>query len=358
MNTNCRNCACLAFTLFAAGIVYSQQLCITNLSCPSPNVISLGWTAVTDRYIVAQCTNLNTAQFQYVGSVLSTNQTVVTSDSPVSFFRVRKVRVVDMPDPGVQAAVLSQVVTWYEPSSLIYDIDLEGIVYVDFFAAHVTTARDSTGLNALRDLAVLRCQNNLFTNLNLSGCANLEGLWCGQNQLTNLDLSDCTNLKYLWCGLGNLTRLDLSGNPKLSELRCDWNQLTNLDLSACPNLTTLVCSGNPLTNLDLSTCTNLTGLKSEHTQLTYLDVSSCPSLSYLNFWANNLTNLNLTGCTNLSSVNLSYNQLTDLSSLVTNAAQGGLGAGDTVDLSGNPLSASGTNQIPILQFYGVTVYYE
>ena len=90
-----------------------------------------------------------------------------------------------------------------------------------------------------------------------------------------------------------------------------------------------------LTNLDVSACTNLKGLGCSGNQLAALDVSSC---------------------TNLRSLDCSQNSITDLSSLVANAFLGGLGTGDMVVLSGNPLSAfARTNQIPILRSLGATV---
>ena len=88
-----------------------------------------------------------------------------------------------------------------------------------------------------------------------------------------------------------------------------------------------------------------------------LDVSGCTGLRDLFCRNNKLTSLNLSGCTNLNWVDLMVNQLADLSALVTNAAQGGLGAGDTVYLFGNPLSQyARTNQLfKLTNTYHVTV---
>ena len=51
---------------------WAQDLVITNVSVES-NVLWLGWTSPTDRYIVAQSVDPSTSRFAYVGSVLSTN---------------------------------------------------------------------------------------------------------------------------------------------------------------------------------------------------------------------------------------------------------------------------------------------
>jgi hypothetical protein len=71
---------------------------------------------------------------------------------------------------------------------------------------------------------------------------------------------------------------------------------------------------------------------------------------------NNLTNLDISSCTNLTLVNCTSNKLPDIASFITNASRGGLGAGDVIHLTGNPLSPMAvTNQIPQLQGFGVTV---
>jgi len=117
----------LACLLLVTDIACSQQPCITNITHPSSNVVSLDWTSTTNLNIVAQCSDLTTGRFQYVGSVLSTNQALLTNGSAVSFFRVRNVAAIDFPDPILRTAVSNAIVTWYEPRTLIYDIDLQGI---------------------------------------------------------------------------------------------------------------------------------------------------------------------------------------------------------------------------------------
>jgi len=50
--------------------------------------------------------------------------------------------------------------------------------------------------------------------------------------------------------------------------------------------------------------------------------------------------------------------ITDLTQLLQNAASGGLGVGDTVDLTGYALSQTAQNiQIPLLRNYGVNVVF-
>jgi hypothetical protein len=298
--------------LLVAGNGFAGQLVITNLAVNS-NVFSLGWSSTTDRYIVARSSSLRTDQFQYVGEVLSTNEAHMTNDLMPAFYRIREVAVVDLPDPNLRGVVSNAIVTWYEPRSLIYDIELLGITTLD---AESKSIANATGLNGLPDLTYLDISYNQLTHLNVSGCTNLQYLFCYYNQLTNLDVTGCADLQNLYCYNNQLTNLNVSGCTNLQYLFCHNNQLTNLDVTGCTNLYYLYCYGNYLTTLDVSSCTKLQSL-----------------------WCDN-------------------NLLTDLSSLVSNAAAGGLGTGDEVWLSGNPLSSfAQTNQIPYLRSQGVTVYW-
>jgi Leucine-rich repeat (LRR) protein len=63
----------------------------------------------------------------------------------------------------------------------------------------------------------------------------------------------------------------------------------------------------------------------------------------------------LAGLTNLQKLDLMFNSISDISPLVENS---GLSEGDTVDLSGNPLSTTSVDvYIPQLEARGVTVVY-
>ena len=408
----------LVFSLVAGGSDYSQSLLITNISHPSSGGIALGWSSTAPRYVVARSPSLAPDSFQYTGPVLSTNQTLLTNDSTISFYRVSEVIVVDFPDPNLRKAVTNAIMNWYEPRNLVYDIDLKGITTLSCSSRAIT---NDSGLSALSDLtylscynnqlaslnltgctnlSTLYCYNNLLSNLNLAGCASLGTLSCYSNLLPNLNLTGCTKLSWLSCWANQLTNLNVTGVAHLSDLDCSRNQLTYLNLTGCVSLRTLYCYENQLTNLAQAGLTRLNDLDCSENQLTSLNLADCVGLSWLSCWANKLTSLdssglaalsaldcsenqlaslNLAGCTNLSTlycynnqltnldvtgcprltlVDCSSNRLTDLSELVTNAARGCLGVGDTVWLGGNPLSEFAvTNQIPFLESAGVTVYY-
>jgi Leucine-rich repeat (LRR) protein len=418
MHGNWKSWVYSSYLVLLAGVGYSQPLAITEITHSSSNVVGLGWVSTSSRYIVAQSPDLTAGSFQYMGPVVSANQTVLTNNAPASFFQVREVAVIDFPDPNLRRAVTNAIVNWYEPRSLVYDIEMSGITALYCASLGIT---NESGLQALSDLSYLSCENNQFpgldltggtnlsillcynnalTNLALTGCTSLGILSCYSNQLPSLDLSDCTNLNWLSCWANQLTELNVAGLAQVTDLDCSDNALSSLDLAGCVRLSILYCYSNRLSGLSLPGFTRLTELDCSENQLTNLMVAGSPSLAWLSCWGNQLpnlevsglgrlsaldcsvnplTSLSLSGCTNLTVLycysnqltnlavedclrltllDCSHNQLTDLATLVTNAVQGGLGAGDTVWLSGNPLSSFAvTNQIPILQAAGVTVNY-
>jgi len=99
--------------------------------------------------------------------------------------------------------------------------------------------------------------------------------------------------------------------------------------------------------LDLSSCnisdiSPLGGL----TNLLFLSLNSC-----------NISDISpLTSLTNLADLSLWFNQISDISPLLDNL---GLGEGDCIDLSFNPLSEQSVNEyIPELEARGAHVIYE
>ena len=88
----------------------------------------------------------------------------------------------------------------------------------------------------------------------------------------------------------------------------------------------------------------------------YLTDDNLVSLTGLDASSRGITNLEgLQNCTNLTDLNLSGNQFTDLQGLLDSTA---LNAGDTVTVTGNPLSSLAcVVQIPALEARGVTVEY-
>jgi len=85
-------------------------------------------------------------------------------------------------------------------------------------------------------------------------------------------------------------------------------------------------------------------------------LAALTNLALFNIHNNSVSDIGaLAGMTKLTAVDLSGNAITDIGPLVSNA---GIGDGDEIDVSNNPLSTESLNtHIPALQARGVTVHY-
>jgi len=364
---------CLVVISLGIKVGQAQPLEITGMSKGLMG-INLHWTSTAERYIVAQSQSLTTGIFDYVGAVLSTNMTFLTSSVPAAFYKIQEVVVVDFPDPALGSAISNAMVVKFDPANRFYDFEISNIVTLNAEGSGISNA---VGLNGCTGLTLLDCSSNYLASLDVSGMGKLEELYCYANQITNLTLTGCTNLSALICMYNPLGTLDVTGMSSLSTLYC-WNdELTNLNLTGCTNLSELIGMNNPLgtldvsgmsslstlycwndelTNLNLTGGTNLALLACNDNLLPALDISRCYALTNLFCNNNNLSTLDISTCTNLTLVQCTGNSLVDIASFITNASRGGLGTGDVVYLNFNPLSQyAKTNQIPALLGYGVTV---
>jgi Leucine-rich repeat (LRR) protein len=192
----------------------------------------------------------------------------------------------------------------------------------------------------LLDLFEINAWNQHIQSLGgLEHCANLQAL-----RLFNNAVADLTPL----AGLGHLRVLDLSVNGLADNDLAPLASLTELD--------TLKLSGNQFSDLS-----PLTGL--DH--LSFVDLSynaiwilsplaGHTSIRELSLDGNQIVFVNaLYGLTGLERLRLTNNQIDDLLPLAYNT---GLGVGDTVWLTSNPLSAISTDSlIGVLEARGVTV---
>ncbi|MEI8139869.1 MAG: hypothetical protein WCI03_08380 [bacterium] len=343
----------LLFIIFLViNVGKTQPLEITDISSDMTGV-TLQWTSTAERYIVAQSSNIMAGNFEFVGAVLLTNTVSLASTKPSVFYKIREVEVLNFSDPAFRNAISNALPTKFEPADLYYDVDLLGIDDLNLEGLGISNA---VGLNAFADLTLLDCSSNALSSLDVSGMGALQELYCYDNQITNLNLTDCTNLYALICMFNPLHMLDMSGMECLRTLFCYGNGLTNLNLSGCTNVAELICSDNSLGTLDVSGLSRLSVLACNDNDMTSLNLSGCYALTNLFCQRNQLSSLDISTCTNLTLVQCITNNLVDVSSFVTNALHGGLGTGDVVYLIGNPLSLDAiTNQIPVLENYGVTV---
>ena len=179
-----------------------------------------------------------------------------------------------------------------------------------------------------------------------------------------LDISELEGMEYCF----NLTELSLLGNgivdlsplaglTNLIDLAVSDNQIVDVaPLAGLTNLIWLFLDGNQIVDVSpLAGLTNLIWLLLYGNQI--VDVSPLAGLTSLDeLWldANQILEVApLAGLTDLYWLTLTGNQITDMCPLVDNS---GLGSGDHVDLSDNPLSTNScTVCIPQLESRGVFV---
>ena len=113
-----------------------------------------------------------------------------------------------------------------------------------------------TGLEYFTGLEILEINHCELPALDVRPLKHLRVLRCHANRLKTLDLRGLDELTTVDCSDNALTELFVS-SPVLQQLRCDGNLLTSLDLSGCPALDSLNCENNALTSLDLSACPNI-----------------------------------------------------------------------------------------------------
>ena len=175
---------------------------------------------------------------------------------------------------------------------------------------------DLTGLEGATKLTWLELHNNFISDISpLAGLNNLAELYLSDNSISDISpLAGLTNLRIL--GLSGNSISDISpvaGLINLIELSLENNSISDISpLAGLTNLRILGLSGNSIS-----------------------DISP------------------VAGLINLIELSLENNSISDISPLVANA---GLGSGDTVDVSENPLNSQSINtHIPTLQSRGVNI---
>ncbi len=220
--------------------------------------------------------------------------------------------------------------------------------------------RDLTGLEFAINLTELNLSDNSIADVSpLSNLTSLEIL-----ELFANSIEDVTPLR----GLTRLERLGLFDNsiedvtPLRGLTRLEWLGLSDTSISDVTPLRELTrlewlgLSDNSIANIaPLSNLTNLQRLGLSNNSIE--DVTPLRELTRLEILGlsdNSIANIApLSNLTNLQRLGLSDNSISDLAPLVANT---GLGEGDEIDVSNNPLSATSINtHIPALQSRGVDV---
>jgi len=392
------------FLLLATLPLHAQQPTITNITRTALQTLSISWTSPTNLHILKTTASLSNP-FTYTSDVVSANSILVTNSAPRAFFQIRAVRRANF-DPNLEPTVRNEILSKFQPTNQVYDIDLPVITTLSKPSSGIQTTE---GLQYVTDLQNLTLYGNSISNVNtLCGLTNLTSLNLYNNQITNVDcfagLTTITNLNLgrnqisnitALAGLTNLWFLNLSYNSQLADvssltnatgldaLFLDNNSISNItaisnmtqlnQLNLAENLFTNISPVAALTNLtfldlsgntvgDISILSNLTAI----TQLTVAN-ASVSNISFLasltNTYSlvlgyNSITDLTpLTGFLALSWLDVQNNQITDIQPLIDNAAAGGLGFGDQVDITGNTLYFSVDMTITSLgNYHGVSFF--
>ena len=223
-------------------------------------------------------------------------------------------KLVDIPDSNLRTAIekdlgkASGVTITTEDMKSLYELEAPN--------ASIT---DLTGLEHATNLTLLTLSDNSISDISpLAGLNNLAELYLSDNSI-----SDISPL----AGLNNLIWLELHNNS-ISDLS---------PLKGLNNLISLELSDNSIS--DISPLAGLTNLR------------------ILGLSGNSISDISpVAGLINLIELSLENNSISDISPLVANA---GLGSGDTVSVSENPLNHASINiHIPALQSRGVEVYFD
>ena len=206
--------------------------------------------------------------------------------------------------------------------------------------------KEIKGLDLQKEtLEYLYCDNNSFTEFDVTGFSQLKDFSCSQNQLlekltcvANLKLKSlsfnvlpnlkeldcranygltsvylsCENLKKLNLNFNALTGIDLQYVPRITELRIDENPIGSLNLKKNTSLETLFCRSCGLNELDISDLQYLSTFSCKDNNISSLSLPANSYMKLIECRENNLSSLDLSNCGILEGVDCSVNNITSL----------------------------------------------
>ena len=239
---------------------------------------------------------------------------------------------------------------------------LENCTALDKLSLIGNQITDITPLANLNNLKKLTLWSNQITDIApLANLNNLQVLTLESNQIADITpLANLNNLRRLRLANNHIAEVGpLAGLYNLQVLRLWSNQITDITpLANLNNLKKLDLWSNQIT--DITPLANLNSLPvlylSSNQIADITPLANLNNLQSLYLYDNQIADITpLANLNNLQVLGLSSNQVEDISALVANT---GLGEGDEVHLTGNPLSDKARNeQIPALQARGVDVSY-
>lgn len=323
---------------------YSGGLAVTRIDTNFDNQIQVSEAALIDKLWI-EGTNANLVT-NIQGIEGFTNVTELgfngISTTSINLTGMPNLKTIYVKSPTLTTATVSGMnglttVTFME-NPLLTTLNISNSSSLSNIVAQQNPVLSAFNASNLSGLTQLYLEDNVLTDLDLTGCPNLGYFNAVNNKLTTIDVSGLTKLTTFLitdnltlesinasgCTLLNfpqstfdLNRLlktaDFSNCSSLVNLQITDNDLlTSLDLSGCSALQILYLSSNALTNLNLTGCSALLNLNCNSNQLTALDLSSSPNLTDLRAQSNSISNLNLTGAVNLKNVYLNTNQIPSL----------------------------------------------
>ena len=221
---------------------------------------------------------------------------------------------------------------------------------------------DISSLAGLKSLVRLEINQNIIGSLEaLSDLTSLQILSAFGNQIRDISpLTDLTSLTWLELGQNLISDVNpLSGLTRMEFLSLPDNQISDISsLAGMTRIWLLDINNNRVTDISsLSRLTALDQLYLERNEVTDISVvSNFVALTVLRFSDNQVTDISsVRSLGALREVNMRGNQVEDLAALVENE---GVASGDTVNVTGNPLSEEALyDQIPQLRNRGVVVIY-
>ena len=262
---------------------------------------------------------------------------------------------VAIPDPNLRAAV--ETALGKASGVPITAVEMATLTRLE---ARKSGIQILTGLEYATKLIVLDLGGNSISDISpVAGLTNLTELWLWGNNISDISVvAGLTELQRLHLGGNNISDiLPMIDLANLTQLWLWGNDISNISVVVIlTRLQWLHLGGNNISDISpVAGLTDLTGLNLGGNNIS--DISPVAGLTHLTWLGLNNNNISdilaVVGLANLRQLWLVDNSISDLSPLVANP---GLGAGDIVDVTQNPLNnVSIHTHVPTLQSRGVTV---
>lgn len=168
-----------------------------------------------------------------------------------------------------------------EDPATVKPSDIVDITEIDIqYPGEIKQLTSLRGIERFHSLVRLICSDHKLTELDLSGCPELEYLDCGYNQISSIDLSKCPKLTYADCSVNGVSEIVLD-NPALEELNLAYSALASFDGAGIPAMKRLYLYTSSIESLDITKCASLEWLFCYQCRLPVLDISKNRSLTKL-----------------------------------------------------------------------------